>query len=67
MKSHLAVFGLQSQLVPADGLDVSGLGQDLDAFGRLHQERAGGRLQPENTQRQSGHYTVCLILIDDMF
>lgn len=39
---HLSVFGLQSQLVPADGLDVAGLGQDLDAFGGLHDQGAGG-------------------------
>lgn len=44
--THLSVFGLQSQLVPADGLDVSGLGQDLDAFRSLHQQGASGRLQP---------------------
>lgn len=50
-RAHLSVLGLQAQLVPADGLDVSGLGQDLDAFRRLHQQRAGGRLQPGKTEK----------------
>ena len=50
--THLSVFGLQPQLVPADGLDVSGLGQDLDAFGGLHQQGAGRGLQPGNIQGQ---------------
>lgn len=44
--THLAVFGFQTKLVSADGLDVSGLGQDLDAFRSLHEQGASGRLQP---------------------
>lgn len=51
--THLSVFGLQSQLVPADGLDVSGLGQDLYAFRSLHQQGASGRLQPGSRWKQS--------------
>lgn len=50
---HLSVFGLQAKLVPADGLDVSGLGQDLDAFRSLHQQGASGRLQPGNTHNSA--------------
>lgn len=50
--THLSVLGLQSQLVPADGLDVSGLGQNLDPFRSLHQEGACGRLQPAKAQPQ---------------
>lgn len=46
--THLSVLGLQSQLVPADGLNVPGLGQNLDPLGSLHQEGACGRLQPGN-------------------
>lgn len=50
--THLSVLGLQSQLVPADGLDVSGLGQNLDPFRSLHQEGACGRLQPGKHNKQ---------------
>lgn len=46
--TDLSVFGLQSQLIPADGLDVSSFGQDLDAFGGLHQQGPCGGLQPTN-------------------
>lgn len=58
---YLSVFGLQSQLAPADGLDVSGLSQDLDSLRGLHQQRAGRRLQPGSIQRQqltNGRYNV---------
>lgn len=48
--AHLSVFGLQPQLVPADGPDVSGFRLDLHPFGSLHQQGAGGRLQPGKTQ-----------------
>lgn len=50
--THLSILGLQSQLVPADGLDVSGLGQNLDPFRSLHQEGSCGRLQPAKPQPQ---------------
>lgn len=49
--TNLSVFGLQPQLVPADGLNVSGLGQDLDPFRGLHQQRPGRGLQPGRKQQ----------------
>lgn len=59
--TNLSVFGLQAQLVPADGLDVSSLSQDLDAFRSLHQQGAGGRLQPGKRERRSSSVSdICL-------